>query len=190
MIRTLLAGAAAITMISGHARAETPPDPSSTMGHSRRAPANCPMNVAGAKVATALTPTGTTLTFTTTSLEQVAELRRRVQEASEMHNRNHGSGGMRGDMAGDDLMGGMSGGNHMMDGTTGSGHMMGSGNAPAHMNGGQMMPQSRASTTEVAHGACITLTPSDPTELKKLQSAVGTRADRMQQHGCGPVARK
>jgi hypothetical protein len=160
------------------------------MGYPMGVSLNCPMSVTGAKVSSALTPTGATLTFSTTSPEQVAELRRRAHDAAEMHNKNHGSGGMRGDMTGDDMMGGMTGGAHMLGGTTGSGPMMGSGNAAAHMSGGRMMPQSRATMTEVAQGASITLTPSDPAELQKLQSAIGARAERMQQHGCGPMAQR
>jgi hypothetical protein len=193
MFRTLLAGVAAITMVTGYAWAETPPAPDTAKDQSMDASLNCPMSVTGAKVSTAPTPTGVTLTFSTTSPEKVADLRRRVHDAAEMHNKNHGSGGMREDMMGDGMMGGMTGGGHMMgSGNTAGhmtgGHMMASGNAAGHMTGGQMMPQSRAAMTEVEHGARLTLTPSDPADLQKLQSAIATRAERMQQHGCGPVA--
>jgi hypothetical protein len=179
-----LVAAAAFTLISGSARAETPP--TTTAGKEGPMGAmHCPMGVQGTKVATAPTASGATLTFTA-SPEQVVELRHRVQQATEMHNKNHASGGMRGDMDGDGMMGGMNG-EGMMGGTSG-GQMMGSGNVAGHMAGGQMMPQSRATMTEMDHGATITLTPTDPAELKKLQAAVAVRAERMQQHGCGQVS--
>jgi hypothetical protein len=47
---------------------------------------NCPMMVDGTKVAAVDTPAGIAITITTTKPENVAELRRRVQHMSVMHN--------------------------------------------------------------------------------------------------------
>ncbi len=176
MTRFALVGVAAFTMLSGLARAESPATTAKAHGHSGDAMADCPMGVPGAQVSTAHTANGEALTFSTTTPAQVAELRRRVHVAAEMHNTNHASGGTHGDMAGDGMMGGM----------TGSDQMMGS----AHMMGGTMMPQSHATVADVDRGACITLTPSASADLQKLQSAIRVRADRMQQHGCGTMAQK
>jgi hypothetical protein len=148
------------------------------------------MGVKGTTVTTAHTATGEALTFSTSTPSNVAELRRRAHAATEMHNRNHATGGACGDMMGDEMMGGMPGSHHMMGEGKGSDHMMGGAEGGAHVMGGTMMPQSHATVTDVEMGACITLTPTTTGELKELQSAVRVRADRMQQHGCGMMAKK
>jgi hypothetical protein len=180
MNRFVLAGAAAITMLSGFAYAQSPASTSMMHGHSGDSMAACPMAVPGAKVSTANTATGEALTFVTNTPDEVAELRRRVHAAAEMHNKNHASGGTHGDMMGDETMGGM----------MGSDHMKGTAMGGDHMKGGTMMPQSHATVADVDKGACMTLTPSSATDLKELQSAINVRAEHMQQHGCGPVAQK
>ena len=179
MNRFVLAAAAAITMLSGFAYAQSPPAPSKTHGASSDSMAACPMGVPGAQVSTASTATGEALTFSTNTPAQVAELRRRVHAAAEMHNKNHASSTC-GDRKGDEMMGGM----------MGSGHMMGTAMGGEHMKGGTMMPQSHATVADIDKGASMTLTPSAATDLKALQSAINVRAERMQQHGCGPVAQK
>jgi hypothetical protein len=141
------------------------------------------MGVTGAQVSTASTTTGEALTFVTNTPAEVAELRRRVHAAADMHNKNHSSSTC-GDMTGDEMMGGT------MGGTMGSDHMTGTAMGGDHMKGGTMMPQSHATVADVDAGACMTLTPSTASDLKQLQSAVGVRAAHMQQHGCGPVAQK
>jgi hypothetical protein len=155
-------------MLSGSAYAQSPPTSSKMDGHSGNSMAACPMGVPGAQVSTASTATGEALTFSTNTPAQVAEFRRRVHAAAEMHNKNYASGGTHGDMMGDEMMGGMMGSDHM--------------------KGGTMMPQSHATVADVDKGACITLTQSAATDLKQLQSAMSVRAAHMQQHGCGPVA--
>ena len=109
MTRFVLAAAAAITMVSGFAYAQSPASTPMKHGHSGDATAACPMAVPGAQVSAASTATGEALTFTTTTPAQVAELRRRVHTAAEMHNKNHASGGTQGDVTGDETMGGMTG---------------------------------------------------------------------------------
>jgi hypothetical protein len=58
------------------------------------------------------------------------------------------------------------------------------------MGGGQGMggmrksPPSRAWVEDVENGARIAMTPNDPADLQKLQSAVRMHATHMQQHGC------
>jgi hypothetical protein len=178
MNRFGLVGVAAFTMFSGFAYAEPPTTTSKSPIHPSDSLAECPMGVPGAQVSTAHTTNGEALTFSTTTPAQVTELRRRVHAATEMHNKNHATGGPHGDMMGDGMMGGMTGSNHMMGTATGSNHM----------TAGTMMPQSHATGADVNNGACITLTPTPATDLEKLQSAIGIRAERMQHHGCGPVA--
>lgn len=180
MTRFLLVGVAAFTMLSGYARAEAPAVVAKADAAPNEATADCPMGVAGAKVSTADTADGSALTFSTTTPGKVAELRRRVRAAAEMHNKNHASGGTRGDMTGDGMMGGMSGSGHMAGGMTGRGHMA----------GGTMMPQSQATVVDVDEGACLTVKPSAPADLKELRLAMHARTERMQQHGCGAMTQK
>ena len=190
MTRFILVGAAAFTMATGLAWAEAPASTKDATGHSSGAMMDCPMDVPGAKVSTAHTPEGEALTFSSTTPGKVAELRRRVHAAAEMHNKNHGSGGTRGDMMGDGMMGGMLGSDHMAGGTMGSDHMMGGATGSGHMTSGTMMPQSHATVADVDMGACITLTPSSSADRQKLQSAIRVRAERMQKSGCGTIAQK
>jgi hypothetical protein len=179
MNRFTLIVAATFTMLAGTAYAQSPPAPSKMHGDSGDSMAACPMGVPGAQVSTASTKTGETLTFSTTTPAEVAEFRRRVHAAAEMHNKNHASSSC-GDMKGDEMMGGM----------MGSGHMKGTAMGGEHVKGETMMPQSHATVADVDKGACMTLTPSTATDLKELQSAINVRAERMQQHGCGPMAQK
>ncbi len=81
-------------------------------------------------------------------------------------------------------------GDEMMGGMMGSGHMKGTAMGGEHMKGGTTMPQSHATVADVDKGACMTLTPSAATDLKELRSAINVRAERMQRHGCGPMAQK
>ena len=131
--------------------------------------AMCPMNVPGTQVSAADVATGETLTFTTT--DQVAELRSRVHAMAEMHNKHHAAGGMH---------------QGMMGRGTGSGKAMGGG----MMGEGMMMPASRAMVVDLDKGASIMLTPDDPADLQKLQSAARMHAQKMQQSGCGMMGQK
>lgn len=126
--------------------------------------AMCPMNVPGTQVTATDAANGETLTFTTT--DQVAELRSRVHAMAEMHNKHHAAGGMH---------------ESMMGGGTGSGNAMG---------GGMMMPPSRAAVVDLDKGASITLTPNDPADLQKLQSAARMHAQKMQENGCGMMGQQ
>ena len=180
MNRIALAVAAVLTMLAGSATAQSPPAPSRMHGNSGDSMAACPMGVPGAEVSAASTKTGEVLTFSTTTPAQVAELRRRVHAAAEMHNKNHASGGTHEDMMGDEAMGGM----------MGRDHMTATAMAGDHMKDRAMMPQSHATVADVDGGACMTLTPSAANDLKQLQSAVSVRATHMKEHGCGSMAQK
>lgn len=68
---------------------------------------------------------------------------------------------------------------------------MGGGQAMGGMMGSMIMPPpSRAWVDDVENGARISMTPNDPADLQKLQSAVRMHATHMQQHGCrmGPAS--
>ncbi len=122
----------------------------------------CPMDVPGAQVATADTRDGEAITFTTTSPDQVEELRSRVHGLADMHNRQeHGRMSMRG--------------------RTGAG----SAGAGGGEQGSGMMG-SRAVVEDVDGGARVTVTASDPAEAGRLRKAVRARADHMRRTGaCG-----
>jgi hypothetical protein len=117
----------------------------------------CPMSVPETKVLAADTATGESLTFTTTS-DQVSVLREKVRAMSEMHNRHQASGDVA--QGGVGSMGGM-------------------------MAGMPMPPPSRTSVEDLHDGARIIMTPVDPADLQRLQATVRTRAEQMQQNGCG-----
>jgi len=168
--RLHLIGTAAFLILSGCAHSQSAA-PAAKPAAAEQAPvpggdmmSMCPMNVPGTQVSAADSETGETLTFTTTTTDQVAELRSRVHAMAEMHNRHHAAGGM--------MEGGMAGG---------TGGMMGSGEA----TGPAMMPPSHATVVDLEGGASIMLTPNDPADLQKLQSEARVHAQRMQQGGCG-----
>ena len=127
-----------------------------------RMAAMCPMAVPGTQVSAADTATGEALTFSTTSPDQVAELRTRVHAMADMHNQHHGAGGMH-------------------QGMHEHGGMMGGG-AMANM---PMPPPSTATIENTDSGARLVLTPTDPAQMAQLQSAVRGHADMMQKGGCG-----
>jgi len=130
--------------------------------------AMCPMAIPGTLVSAADTSTGEALTFSTTSRDDVTDLRARVRAMADMHNQHHASGGMHG---------GMHGG--MMSGPKGSGHGGGAmGNMPMH-------PPSSARVEDTDAGARLVFTPADPLQMTQLQSAVRAHADMMQKGGCG-----
>lgn len=125
--------------------------------------AMCPMANPDTQVSAADTANGEALTFTTSSPDQVADLRSRVRAMADMHNQHHASG----------EMGGMHGHGGMMG--TGSGGM---GNMP-------MPPPSTAAVEDTDNGARLVVTPHDPAQLAELQSAVRAHAGMMQQGRCG-----
>ena len=144
--------------------------------------AACPAGP-GVQIATAETPNGVALQFTTTG--DVAGLRARVHRMAEMHNRMMGSGmGMQGGMMGSG--GGMHGG-MMGSGGGMQGDMMGSGGMHGGMMGsGMMMPMipSRASVDDIPDGARLVLTPTDPSQLGALRDHAHRMAAMMQQGRC------
>ena len=153
--------------------ASAPPPPAATQApggmDADRMAAMCPMAVPGAQVSAADVSTGETLTFSTTSPDQVADLRSRVHAMADMHNRHHASGEMSG------MQGGMHGG--MMGTGTGTDSGGGMGHMP-------MPPPSTASVEDTDTGARLVVTPKDPAQLAQLQSAVRAHADMMQQGHC------
>ena len=132
-----------------------------------RMAAMCPMAVSGTKVLAADTPTGETLTFSTTSPDQVADLRTRVHALADMHNRHEAAGAT-----------------HAHEGMMGGGGDTGSGPAGGPMADMQP-PPATATAEDTDAGARLVLTPKDPAQLAQLQSAVRAHADMMQQGRCG-----
>ena len=127
----------------------------------------CPMDVPGTKLSAADTPNGETLTFITTTADQVPALRERTRAMAEMHNQHHAAGAGGGMHQG---QGGVMGGEHgMHDGEKSE----------------MMPPPSRAVVEDVENGARIVVTANDPADLRKLQSTVRMHAQHMQQQGCG-----
>jgi hypothetical protein len=104
---------------------------------------------------------GGTLTFTTTG--EIEELRIRVMEMAQRHNAHHADTGA--------------------DFGRGRGGMM----APENPMGSTPMPPSWATVVEVERGAMIVVVPNESADLAKLQSAIRTRAERMQRNGCDLV---
>jgi hypothetical protein len=117
------------------------------------------MSVPGTHVSAADAVNGEMLTFTTTG--QVDDLRNRVRDMADMHNRHHADRQAREGMLG--------------EGVTGTGHAVAA----------ATMPPSWATVMYVEGGASLVLAPSAPADLEKLQSAVRARAQRMEQGGCG-----
>jgi hypothetical protein len=129
----------------------------------------CPMAVPGTQVSTSDTSTGEVVTFSTTSPDQVADLRSRVRAMADMHNQHHGPGDMSG----------MQGGMHGQGGMMGSG--AGQGGETGHM---PMPPPSTTSVEDTDTGARLVVTPKDPAQLAQLQSAVRAHAGMMQPGHC------
>lgn len=163
MTRILLAGTAAVLLLSGCAHAPSGEPAAHSSGHADMM-ANCPMNVPGTKVSAADSVNGETVTFTTS--DQVTELRRRVHAMASMHNEKHADGATHEGMKGGGMMmgGGMMGSDKPMD--------------------GMKMPPSRATALDVESGASVTVIPNDPADLPKLRSAVRMHVEHMQKSGC------
>ncbi len=161
MTHVLLAGAAALALLSGCAHSSQPVAAAPMAGDRGDMKALCPMGVPGTQVSAVDEVNGSTLTFTAGG--QVAELQRRVHAMVKMHNQHHAGG----DTHDGKHMGGMMGG------------MMGGGHKP-----GGMMPPSHATAFDLENGASIRLTPNYAADLPTLQAAVRMHAQRMQQSGC------
>ncbi|BDG02410.1 hypothetical protein [Anaeromyxobacter oryzae] len=168
LLATVVFALTGTACMAGHAASAATPEPAATAPPSAGAAMGggmagmCPMSVPGTKVSAADTATGEALTFTTTP-DQAAALRERVHAMADMHNRQHASG--------ETGHGGMMGG------------MMGGGMGGEEMGG--MPPPSRAAVEDLPDGARIQVTPNDPADLQKLQSAVRSYAQHMEQQGCG-----
>lgn len=127
----------------------------------------CPAAVPGTQVVPSDTGSGEALTFSTTSRDQVSELRRRVHAMADMHNNHHASG----------APGGMDGHGH-------GGSMMGGGMGSGGEMHHAMPPPSTAAVEDTDSGARLVLTPKDPAQLAQLRSAVRSHAEMMRQGRC------
>lgn len=165
LVTLSLCGATAC-MHAGHAAPEpgTAPAASATAA-AGTAPGGmagmCPMSVPGTRLSAEDTPSGESLTFTTSDPERVSALRERVHAMAAMHARHHA-----GRDADHGAMHGMHGG----------------------MAGMQMPPPSQAAVEDVPQGARLVVTPNDPADLQTLQSTVRQHATYMQEHGCPAAA--
>ena len=134
-----------------------------------RMAAMCPMTVPGTQVSAADTETGEALAFSTSSPDQVSELRTRVHAMADMHNQRH---------SGDTGAAGATG-----QGGMGAEQGTGMGGDTSGMH---MPPPSTATVEDTDTGARLVVTPKDPTQLAQLQSTVRSHAEMMQQQGsCG-----
>jgi hypothetical protein len=168
MTRILLAGISALAIVSVSSNAPlagdgvVPSAPTVQVSEdSSHLLAMCPMSVPGTQVIAADAVNGGTLTFTTTGA--IAELRIRVMEMAQRHNAHHADTGVHSGM--------------------GRGGMMASENPL----GSTPMPPSWATVVEVERGAMIVVVPNESADLARLQSAIRTRAERMQRNGCDLV---
>ena len=164
-------------MMAGHAASPGPMMAPPAPGAEAMPMGACPMAVPGTEVIASDTAAGEALTFKTASGD-VAELRRRVHAMAEGHDHaaadmEHGHGGM-GHGAG------MMGHGMMQGGSAGGGQGAGGGHGMHEV----AMPPSRTAVEDVEGGARIVVAPDDPADLERLRSAVRTRAQHMQQHGC------
>jgi TusA-related sulfurtransferase len=169
----------------------------------------CPMNVPGTQVSAADIATGETITFTTTSPDQVTALREKVHAMAEMHNHHHAAAergaasdsaaadtghasaeARDGEASDDPAASAGSTADETAGASAGSGggmpegHMGGMAGHAGSMEGAHMPPPSRASVEDVPNGARIAVTPNDPADLSRLQSTVRMHAQHMQEHGC------
>ena len=159
MTRVLLVGAAALALLSGCAHYSQPAPAAQMDGAGGDMKALCPMGVPGTQVSAVDETNGATMTVTANA--QVAELQRRVHAMVAMHNQRHGDGKAHEGMMGHGMM------------RDGQGMR------------GMMLPPSQATVTALETGARVTLMPTDPADLQKLQAAVRMHAQKMQQDGCG-----
>ena len=143
-----LAGAACAHGGSQGSSATAPPQSSEAMSQD-----TCPMTVPGTQVSAADTATGEVLTFTTTSPDQVPELRNRVRAMADMHKHHHGSA------------------------EEGTGSSAGDGTALS------VPPVSTARAEDIDQGARITVTPTDASQLPELQRIAREHAALMQAQG-------
>ena len=127
----------------------------------------CPMRVEGTKVTTSDVEGGIALAFATPTGD-VSDLRRRVQEMADMHNRSERMG-----------MGGPTGGANGHQGMMMSGGMMN-----GMMGDGMMMPAATAVVEEVPGGSRVILRPKDPAKLDALREHAHKCSERMQRGEC------
>ncbi len=199
---SLLIFAAGCGSASGNPTPQAPQPPATSATAAPPTEARVPACPAGpgVQVAAVEIPGAVALEFTTTG--DVASLRARVQRMAAMHDRMMGSGMHgQGGMMGSGMQGGMMGSGGMQGGMMGSGGMpggmqggmMGSGGMPGGMQGGMMgsggmpMVPSRASVEDIAGGARLVLTPTEPSQLAALRDQARMQAAMMQRGQCPPL---
>lgn len=116
----------------------------------------CPMHAPGASVTAQDTQGGAALVFTTTG--DVEDLRTRVRQMADMHNRM---------------------GPHTM-----GGQMQGGGMHEGHGMMGMMMVESEATVADIEGGARLELRPRDPAQLDQLRASVRTHAQQLAAGEC------
>jgi hypothetical protein len=126
-----------------------------TPTRAERMAATCPMGVADTQVSAVDEVNGSTITFTTHT--QVLELQRRVHAMAAMHNERNTS----------------------PDGRRPPGMTM------EHGDDDLGASFTVATVFDLANGASVKVTPTDPADLARVQASVRAHAERMQDHHCG-----
>lgn len=178
-----LAVTALLAVFASKANAQNKPTPGAVKASAHNVGADvitdtCPMQVPGTTVTTVDVKGAVALAFTTRTGD-VAELRRRVLRASQMHNSRSPGGEMR--------MGGQ--GREGTDAKRGRGV----GAAPGHvgddrggmiMGNGMMMPAAATSVENIKDGARLVFGPRDPAQLETLRAYVRTHLERVARGEC------
>ncbi len=150
---------------------ENPDQPIAPRKVQPAADAGCPLALPGAQIRSEVTADGVALVFTTGGGDP-AELRDRVQRMADRHNAAQapaaepdGAGGAAGEKSG-----GMTSteGAHGMD-----------------MHGAARSVPSRAAVEEIAGGARVVFTPSDPAQVGMLREQIRVHGKDMASTGCG-----
>ncbi|HEU5060548.1 MAG TPA: hypothetical protein VFU21_28650 [Kofleriaceae bacterium] len=151
---------------------EDPDQPRAARATGPAADNGCPLALPGAQVRSEVTADGVALVFTTTGGD-AAELRDRVQRMADRHNAQQAPAGepdTGGAAGGGDPAGGMSSpeGAHGVD-----------------MHGAARSVPSRAAVEEIAGGARIVFTPSDPAKVGLLREHIRVHGKEMAEADCG-----
>lgn len=143
---------------------------------------SCPMAVPGTSVTVEDTDTGAALVFVTTG--DAAEVRRRVGNIAEMHNKHHGSMGPlpTGNETGDGHDHASHGGPDMA-GSHGAHHAGGAQGRHSGHAGGMIGVHSAASAEEIDGGARLALVVA-PADVAKLQEQLRAHAQQMSGGSC------
>jgi len=157
---------------------QTPPPATSadTKTSGAQATTLCPMDVPGAHIATADTPDGEALTFTTSASQPEVrdQLREAVRAMADKLNGESGSAAADAERSAPAA------------GATSTGST-GSADASSTTMHSPTLPASHSSVEDVGEGIRLTVTPDDPADLDRLRSELRMRVDRMLQSGTCPT---